>query len=171
MSEKIQVRVGIIEMNYWNIQQKTYQDKVAALADCSKEELISVMLDHHYNSFCRDHADSEDEDGHRLGKRIPYIGWFWRDVLFDSFVPIGEAPSPDNSGRPFIGFMANNKWGYPERYLTEVERLQVLAYLDKAIASYRDKDALGAALRELWDYMQTLNTETTQGWEDAWYDD
>lgn len=56
--------------------------------------------------------------------------------------------------------MANNKWDYPERYVTEAERLQVLAYLDKAIASYRkDKDAMGAALKELWDYMQTLTIE------------
>jgi hypothetical protein len=159
--EKIRAWAGPIEIDYWNVDQDTYEDKVTALTTHTKEELVSAIIDYHYNSFCSHHADNKDEGGQALpGKRIPYMGWFWRGIRFSNDIPIGRGMSPDNSGRPFIGFMANNKWDYPERYLTEVERLRVLAYLDKAIASYRrDKDAMGLALQELWDYMQTLTID------------
>lgn len=41
------------------------------------------------------------------GKCIPYVGWFWRDVDFDSTgCWIGIIPGE------FQGFMENNKWGY-----------------------------------------------------------
>lgn len=118
-----------------------------------------------YNAFCSENADNRDC---LHGKAIPYLGWFWRGIDFKGPpIPIGEARLKE--GAPFVGFMANNKWGYPERCLTEDERLQVIAYLDKAMES--EGEGRNAALVELWDYMQTLGTETTDGWGDAWYDD
>lgn len=119
-----------------------------------------------YNAFCSENADNRDRPH---GKAIPYLGWFWRDIDFTGPpIPIGKCTHP-GEGAPFVGFMVNNKWGYPERNLTEGERLQVIAYLDKAMElEGEDKDA---ALMELWDYMQTLNTDTTGGWEEAWYND
>ena len=41
-----------------------------------------------------------------VGKAIPYIGWFWREVMFDNVtLCLGDCGE-------FIGFMENNKWGY-----------------------------------------------------------
>lgn len=113
-----------------------------------------------YNIFCSENADTHDE-GYPLGKKIPYLGWFWRGIDFSGPIPIGEARLKDAA--PFVGFMANNKWGYPERNLTEGERLQVIEYLDKAMES--EGEGKDTALRELWEYMQTLNTDTTGGWD------
>jgi len=50
------------------------------------------------------------------GKPIPYIGWYWRDVDFDSdgcwfgIIPVGA----DGNSKPLVGFMESNKWGYRE---------------------------------------------------------
>jgi len=48
------------------------------------------------------------------GKAIPYVGWFWRRVDFDtedhSFGVI--AGCNECSAAPIVGFMENNKWGY-----------------------------------------------------------
>lgn len=120
-----------------------------------------------YNAFCSENADTDNPDCPH-GKAIPYLGWYWRGIDFNGPIPIGECTHPEESV-PFVGFMVNNKWGYPERNLTEGERLQVIAYLDKAMES--EGEGKDTALQELWDYMQTLNRETTGGWEDAWYDD
>jgi hypothetical protein len=59
------------------------------------------------------------------GKAIPYIGWFWRDVDFDSnhcwlgILPICQDVLDPNDKRR-AGFMQNNKWGY-EEYIVEGE--------------------------------------------------
>jgi hypothetical protein len=45
------------------------------------------------------------------GKTLPYIGWYWRDVDWDQPLRLGDCGS-------FIGFMENNKWGYPEWRVT-----------------------------------------------------
>ena len=51
------------------------------------------------------------------GKPIPYIGWYWRYVHFDSekwVHTLGVIPSPaEGQGRHLVAFMENNKWGYP----------------------------------------------------------
>jgi hypothetical protein len=52
------------------------------------------------------------------GKVIPYIGWYWREVNFDSPITLGHC------GR-FAGFMENNKWGYDERTLTAEQSAEV----------------------------------------------
>ena len=50
-------------------------------------------------------------------KSIPYIGWFWRDVDFDSHTyEFGILPvirtGFDRNDKVRVGFMESNKWGY-----------------------------------------------------------
>lgn len=48
------------------------------------------------------------------GKPIPYVGWFWREVDFDreGTFCFGVIPACDGDG-DLVGFMQDNKWGYP----------------------------------------------------------
>jgi len=56
------------------------------------------------------------------GKIIPYIGWFWRDVNFDSedyyfgILPIYDNNSFDSNDKERLGFMESNKWDYDYKY-------------------------------------------------------
>lgn len=155
---KPKVRVESVEMDYWNIQQDNYQDKVAFLTNHTKEELVRTIIRYQYDAFCRDHADVKDgsTSWHPSNKNIPYIGWFRRTIDFTGYVPIGRVPH-GNEGPGFIGFIGNNKWDYPERDLTDEERMRVISYLDRAIAASRSPIKVKEdILKELWDYMQTL---------------
>jgi hypothetical protein len=149
--------MGAVEIDYWNMQQDNYQNKMAFLTNHNKEELVAAIMSYHYNAFCKDNADvkNKDHDKRPSGKNIPYIGWFWRNVDFCGCVPIGSMEASDE-GPGFIGFIGNNKWDYPERDLTDNERHQVICYLDRAMARGRDGHR-EAVLGELWDYMQTLS--------------
>jgi len=101
---------------------------LAHLRTLSKEELINEL----YNKRVAEWADFDDDDNppdsnHR-GKRIPYIGWFWRHADFaDRRISIG-----DTGG--YIGVMENNKWGYRERLMTPEEVDTFTGYLDRAFA-------------------------------------
>jgi hypothetical protein len=66
------------------------------------------------------------------GKSIPYIGWYWRTVDFDTdknlwgfgLLPAGE-----------VGFMESNKWGYQsfsadEELWKRIKELLIEAVLD-----------------------------------------
>ncbi len=87
------------------------------------------------------------------GKVIPYIGWFWRNVDFTRAISLGyttegeeEWDAPD-----FVGFMENNKWGYPEVTCTleqteNVERLLILAV----------EKPSNQTLQAVFGYIQTL---------------
>ena len=131
-----------------------FKEKQEKLASWSKEFLESVILDSEYNQFMRDWADKENDHG--CGKRIPYIGWYWRHVEFSGDIPIGDCGE-------FIGFMVNNKWDHPERYLDDVEKMEVIRIIDEAMY-LNQQGGLGSEilknvegkLEELWDYMQTL---------------
>src|SRR5690348_12365460 len=64
------------------------------------------------------------------GKRIPYIGWFWRDANFAELrIPIGRTPDG------FTGVMESNKWGYDSRYLTHDEAQRFRDLLDTAFVA------------------------------------
>lgn len=54
------------------------------------------------------------------GKPIFYIGWFWREVDFDAEqCELGIIPrGADGNSKQLVGFMENNKWGYPSVYVT-----------------------------------------------------
>ncbi|WOL31517.1 hypothetical protein [Microcoleus phage My-WqHQDG] len=145
--------LGPVEVDYWNMQQDNYQDKVAFLTNHNKEELVAAIMSYHYNAFCEDNCDADTLPNVPAGSigQIPYIGW-WRDIDFCGRVPIGMM-STDNG--TIIGFMGNNKWDYPERELTDDERMKVISYLDRAMCRI-SKDAREGILKELWNYMQTL---------------
>lgn len=142
-----------------------YSDRIAQLKDKSHMELVGMVLDEEYNWFMRDCADvsNGEPDEHGNGKRIPYIGWFWRDVQWhDRDVPIGDCGE-------FIGFMVSNKWDYPCRSLTNEEFDRVVAIIDEARAAYARGGlasdlaaARNAKLDELWNYMQTLSVPRTE---------
>ena len=119
------------------------------------------MVDYQYNSFCRAMEDQVLAT-HPSGKIIPYIGAFWRDITWSTNVHIGRIVEDGNEplvqGPFFIGFMANNKWGYPERILPTEEKVHVISLLDTAMLS-DNKVVKARTLQHLWDYMQTLSVE------------
>lgn len=145
--------------DYW-VVRGSFAEKRTKLAGLPREQLEGIILDSHYNDFLAQRADypTGDDDKHGHGKRLPYIGWYWRHIAFSrGGVPIGDCGQ-------FIGFMANNKWYYDERNLTEAEQSEVLRIIDDAIAlsqkggNLREiEDTTNAKLDELWDYLQTLS--------------
>lgn len=144
---------------YWRLRG-TYAERKAKLAEFPREFLEAAILDSEYNEFIRGRANFRDgdKDSNGSGKRVPYIGWFWRHVAFSNLtsVPIG------NCGE-FIGFIENNKWDHPERTLTAEEGAKVMEIIDEAMRLNQQGGELGeierstnAKLGELWDFMQTL---------------
>lgn len=102
--------------------------KLNELKNIKKDELVNMV----YNAYVRDWADSNDGDNDNNDclndKRIPYIGSFWRDTDFvNKRISIGSAQG-------YIGVMENNKWGYPERYMTTEEAEKYLDALEKTSA-------------------------------------
>jgi hypothetical protein len=100
-----------------------------------------------------DYGD-DDEDPHGHGKRLPYVGWFWRDPYWiDSRlgVVLGDCGE-------FIGVMMSNKWGYPGRSMTPEEATEFRSRLDTAFTQLRggDKPAFETTCSGIWDWMQGL---------------
>lgn len=149
----------MIDTNLFWTLRGTYNERIATLEAADPTVLCASIIDQQYNDFLRDHADfnEDEEDPHGHGKRLPYIGWFWRHLPFHSRrLPIG-----DTGG--FVGFMANNKWGYPERDTTNEEFAAIMAIIDDAMRLNHQGGALSkivndtnAKLAELWDYLNTL---------------
>lgn len=150
---------------YHAIDETTFDEARAGLDAWTREDLVALVLNDHLNGFVSDWADRKDDDAPPLagllthnesGKRIPYIGWYWRDVDFAA-KRITIADCGD-----FIGFCENNKWGYDERYLEEAEADQVIALLWKALTAHGTGPysetiaAKEAALHELWTLMQSF---------------
>jgi hypothetical protein len=154
-----------MDTNLFWVLRGTYDERRARLEAASRDWLEAAILDAEYNDFLRSRADFRDQDpddnvrGH--GKRLPYIGWFWRHIEFSDLtrIPIGDCGD-------FVGFMANNKWNYPERYMTEDEARGAIAIIDEAMRLNQQGGSLGeitdttnTKLAELWDYVQTLAVE------------
>lgn len=128
------------------------------LQGMDKDALVNAL----YNVRISEVVDYEpfDHDPHGKGKRIPYIGWFWRDIdVVGKRVRIGDAGG-------FVGVMENNMWSYPERAMTEAEVDTFVDYLERAFTESRRggvvADAKAAAERvygEMWDWFQTLRVE------------
>lgn len=90
------------------------------------------------------------------GKRIPYIGWFYRFMDFNRPLSIGKINDhPDG----FVGFMINNKWGYPERTLTKQEQDKVMEQIEWAFDEYVGlcNDEAKALLEGLWDILSEFD--------------
>lgn len=140
---------------YWAVRG-TYAERKARLSSMPREWLESAILDGEYNDFISSRADDKTE------KRVPYIGWFWRHIEFSNpkQIPIGDCGE-------FIGFMANNKWDYPERFLSEDEAMHVISIIDEAMRLNQQGGDMSQItkntnekLGELWGYMQTLTIES-----------
>lgn len=86
------------------------------------------------------------------GKCIPYIGWFWREVDFDSDkCYIGIIPNG------FKGFMESNKWGYDGFYVTGDgwDKLKDLLY---NVIKCSSKEST----KILWDFIQNLEENKSE---------
>lgn len=142
---------------YWCLRGP-FSERTEKLEAMSKEYLEAAILDTEYNDFLRSHADlGDDEDIHGHGKRLPYIGWFWRHLRFHSKrLPIGNCGS-------FIGFIENNKWDYPQRHTTEDEFASIIAIVDEAMRLDQEGGQLSeivarrnSKLNELWPLLQMM---------------
>jgi hypothetical protein len=137
---------------FWNLRGN-YTERKEKLSKMPREYLEAAILDSCYNNFIRNIEDNNTG----VQKRIPYIGAYWRHVTFSDFtnIRIGDCGQ-------FVGFMESNKWGYPERYLTEDEGYSIIGFLDNAMRIQEGNDretTLDIILQNLWDYMQTLKIE------------
>lgn len=139
---------------FWAVRGKSLEICASNLRKAKKEELVALAINTRMNDFCVRHSDDKTVP---FGKRIPYIGWFWRTVdFYHKKISIGKALS-------LVGFIENNKWDYPERYLTDKEANKVIAMLWSAMEiSQRGgnlgetTNAVNVELEKLWNYMQRL---------------
>lgn len=144
-----------IRGDYWVVRGQDVEECKQELLKESKEDLVTLIINNRLNSFMANHADKSKEEGD--GKRIPYIGWFWRSVNFvDGEITIGDCGD-------FIGFMENNKWDYPERELSKEEANKVLTIVWEAKRLSEQggmvSEIVGntnAKLEELWELLQTF---------------
>lgn len=141
---------------YWTLRGN-YEEKKEKISKWSREYLEAIVLDATYNDFIRD-CCANDLLNLEFGIEtpIPFIGSHWRHIEFSQLdkIPIGKSPR-------MVGFMVNNKWDYPERYLTINEAQNVIALLDEAI-QYKQDENFKEVVSTLWrlrDYMQTLKFE------------
>lgn len=109
-----------------------------------------------YNEVVGKYADyaEADNDPHGHGKRVPYLGWFWRTVDFADLAGSSLCVEPD-----LKGFMENNKWEYRERGLSDAEASAILDIVDDAVRMEDAGDApekVAARLADLWPLMQAF---------------
>lgn len=150
---------------YW-ILRGPFDEKRNLLMKADRACLENAIIDTQYNSFLSNRSDysEKDEDRHGHGKRLPYIGWFWRHLNFSSgCLPIGDCGE-------FIGFIPNNKWDHPERLTTKEEFNTIMAFIDRAMAEDQKGGEVSKiientnkALDDLWDYLQTLDVQESGG--------
>jgi hypothetical protein len=135
------------------------------MLEADHETLAALVINTRYNEFvsARDSYDQERPidptvaNGLAHGKRVPYIGWFWRNTDFcHKRICIGDCGQ-------FIGVMENNKWDYPSRLLTEAEVDQVLAIIDAAMRADEQGGRVSKIeadthreLERLWPLFQTF---------------
>lgn len=144
-----------VRSDYWVVRGQDIEECKQELLKESKEDLVALVINNRLNSFMANHADKSEKEG--KGKRIPYIGWFWRSVNFvDGDITIGDCGD-------FIGFMENNKWDYPERELSkeEVNKVLTIVWEAKRLSEQGGmvSEIVGntnAKLEELWELLQTF---------------
>lgn len=89
-------------------------------------------------------------------KLIPYIGWFWRPVDFDSdncwlgILPIYDEDGESNDTVK-VGFMVKNKWFY-DKFMVDGDEWQIL----KTIIGNALRKQTSENFKEVDEYMQKL---------------
>lgn len=132
--------------------------KLEELLKKKKTALVNTLFDNHVREYA-DYKEGE-EDPHGHGKRLPYVGWFWRTPDFvNKQIAIGDCGD-------FIGVMENNKWDYPERYMSEAECDKFVELLEHAFDSgfkgggKKEMEEAQAErekrFNEIWEWFQTL---------------
>ena len=112
------------------------------------------------NNKIRELCDSDDyvvKGIETSGKCVPYIGWFWREVDFDSPIYLGIIPDIDvqelgGARGGFVGFMENNKWGYESFKCSDNQTREIKRLLELAV-----KNPSNETLQVASDYIQSLN--------------
>lgn len=146
--------------DYYVTRGETMQEVIEKLSSFDKDDLVKLIVNNRLNDFIAKGADysDADKDPHGHGKRIPYIGWFWRSTDF-----VGKNITIGDCGH-FIGVMENNKWGYRERYLTEEEADKVVSIIWEAKRLSEKGGETRTILKnklekldELWDLFQTFH--------------
>jgi hypothetical protein len=128
-----------------------YEELKSNIQSRTREDLEADILNATYNDFINELADYKDgeNDLHGHGKRVPYIGWFWRRLdFYNAKIPVGDCGE-------FKGFIRNNKWGYEQRNLTQGEFENVVSIIDEARFLSVEEER-NAKIDELWDYVQSL---------------
>lgn len=75
------------------------------------------------------------------GKCIPYIGWYWRTVDFDSEIYdcFGILPviynDVDSNNKERVGFMENNKWDYKYADCSHEDWVEIKNLLEIAVTN------------------------------------
>lgn len=99
-------------------------------------------------------ADNEEYEVKGLestSKCIPYIGWYWREVDFSRDIWLGYTDGGGGDIPDFVGFMENNKWGYPTLKCTDEQGIKIKSLLVKAVTQPSNGN-----LQAVFDYMQSL---------------
>lgn len=113
------------------MNSKTLNKKIREIADDEQPYLVKGLSD--------------------SGKCIPYIGWFWREVDFDKPLTLGYTDEKGFDVPHWVGFMENNKWGYPEFACTKEQSAEIKRLLVEAV-----KNPNNETLQAVFDYIQTL---------------
>jgi hypothetical protein len=105
------------------------------------------------------------------GKRIPYIGWYWRNVDFTQPFSLGRTRIEasvfeqihglrGHHGPGWAGFMENNKWDYPEWTVTEPQAVAIVQALREAV-----KQPDRARLQTVFDLIQVTMPDNVRDWD------
>jgi hypothetical protein len=144
--------------DYFVVRGDSLEESLNTIMEYEKEDLAKLIVNNRLNDFISEYANyKDDERGNNHGKRVPYVGWFWRATDFvGGNIPIGDCGD-------FIGVMENNKWDYPERLLTkeEAEKVTKIVWEAKILSEKGGSvaeiiDSTKAKLEELWDLFQTF---------------
>ena len=129
--------------DYWVVRGKTIKEAINKINQYGKKDLVNLIVNNRLNHFISEYADyNEDKESKNhcgSGKRIPYIGWYWRATNFvEREISIGDCGD-------FIGVMENNKWDNPERLLTKSEADKVV----KIVWEAKELSEEGGDVREI----------------------
>lgn len=143
--------------------RKSAMENRDLLAEQTPTQLAESIINDTLNRFISDYSSTSLEEG-REDSPIPYQGWFWRSVDFFGRITIA-------SGDGQLAICESNKWGYPERSMSDDERdefrrLVWAAYVEALkggnLAEIRKNTV--AALEAAGEYVASLPEPTEREW-------